>query len=226
MNRPTLQTGFTLIELMVGMVVGLIVLSGVLFSFLTMVRSSLQIERMANLEIETSVLTDRIIGEIRRSGYWYQLPTNIASGADSPYLGNSTSGEFDIYVDSGQKCVLYSYDQNDNKEIEAEERRGFLAFSNSLYYLASAASLSSSLCSSNTGWIQLNNPEISVIETTDFQFSETCSDTTSAADCSLSEDRVEIRNVGLSYVARHIEDTSVKVIQKSSVTIRNNRVYE
>lgn len=84
------QKGFTLVELMVGMVVGLIVLSAVLYSFLTTAQTSVYIRQTSALMEETNSLVSLISGELRRIGY--------SDGSQSTSLNTSNSS-----------CLLYRY---------------------------------------------------------------------------------------------------------------------
>lgn len=92
------QAGFTLIELMIGMLVGLIVLSAVVYAFLATLRSSANILNSTRLNSEISVVTDLITGQLRRTGYW-----PVSGAGASPY-GSSIQ---DLRVSND--CIVYSY---------------------------------------------------------------------------------------------------------------------
>ena len=91
MSKPWVcQKGFTLVELMVGMVVGLIVLSAVLYSFLTTAQTSVYVRQSSALMEETHSLVALISGEIRRIGF--------SDATQSTSLDTSTAS-----------CLLYRY---------------------------------------------------------------------------------------------------------------------
>ena len=67
------QAVYTLIELMIGMAVGLIVLSGALFLYLQIFNVSKTTLASTQLNRELSILLDTMSGEIRRHGYSAQI---------------------------------------------------------------------------------------------------------------------------------------------------------
>lgn len=66
------QAGVTLIELMIGLVVGLIVLSGIGYAYIVTFKSSRDIIYSARLNQELAAVTSIIVGDIRRAGHWRQ----------------------------------------------------------------------------------------------------------------------------------------------------------
>lgn len=92
------QRGVTLIELMVGLVVGLIVLSAVIYVFLLTVSTARDVRNGALSSKEATYLADLISGEIRRIGY------SSASVAVSSTI-------FDIPA-SANPCLVYTYDKD------------------------------------------------------------------------------------------------------------------
>ena len=96
------QSGFTLVELMVGLLVGLIVLSAVLYTFIVTLQSSKDIRNSSVLNTETSIVNDLIAGEIRRIGY--DSDTSIAPTDNIIVVPVDTS--------TPSSCLKYIYDKN------------------------------------------------------------------------------------------------------------------
>ncbi|NVK01746.1 MAG: prepilin-type N-terminal cleavage/methylation domain-containing protein [Oceanospirillaceae bacterium] len=90
------QFGYSLIELMIGMLVGLIVLSAIIYIFLVTLKSQKEIYSSSLLIRETNFLNDLISGELRRVGY--NSGGGVASGIYA-YDANSNS------------CIVYSYEK-------------------------------------------------------------------------------------------------------------------
>lgn len=150
------QRGYSLIELMIGMLVGLIVLSAVIYAFITSLQSARDVRNSAVLNREGSSIIDLVTGEIRRTGYYpVQL---VVSGAASPF----GAGTADLYVnDTGlanpdQDCVLFSYY---DESASAVLTRGFFYDGTSSLYYGTIASLTSASCSSATLTNLLNDPD-------------------------------------------------------------------
>ena len=101
------QSGYTLIELMIGLLVGLIVLSGVIYIFLVTLRSSTDVLNSTRLNQEVATLSDLVTGEIRRAGYWNAQASG--AGGVSPY---NDSTEFALNIPE-TSCILFSYDKQD-----------------------------------------------------------------------------------------------------------------
>ena len=164
------QKGYTLIELMIGLLVGLIVLSAVIYAFISTLRSSADILNSARLNREMSNLSDIVAGELRRIGYW---PVN--SGTDSPFgaspdLALLPAGNNGVDA----TCILYSY-YNDSVSPGAQIYRGMAMASGALYYSdVSSGSLSSATnCDPvGDGWAELSNP--SFLTVNDFSLTLEC----------------------------------------------------
>ncbi len=95
------QSGYSLIELMVGMVVSLIVLWGLSTVYLNFSRGSQVTTRATQLNQDMRAVMDIMISEIRRAGYW----ENATKGAN-PFTAAATNLE----ISSSSNCILYSYD--------------------------------------------------------------------------------------------------------------------
>ena len=144
------QAGFTLIELMIGLLIGLIVLSAVIYAFISTLRSSADVLNSARLNREMSNVADIVVGEMRRIGYW--PITSISPFGATPDLKLMPS-------DSAATCAYYSY-YNDAVSPGSQIYRGIATVSGALYYaeVASTAINSSSCDPVASGWDELTNP--------------------------------------------------------------------
>lgn len=145
------QTGFTLIELMVGMVVGLIILSGVLFGYLQIVSATQSTIASTRLNTELSNVSGVITGELRRSGY-----SAATDGGD--YQQNVSSIDL-----PSASCALYSYDVSENGVLDSFEQRGFMLSNNEILI-----GVSVSACDGAAGWSTMTDS--SVISVTNLNF--------------------------------------------------------
>lgn len=114
----SLQRGVSLIELMVGMAVGLIVVSGALIVFGTSIRGSSEVLRAARLNQDLATATAIMANELRRAG----LTEGERKSMVQETLPSPIPRSIQIPTAS---CILYQYDQNKNGTIEASEQRGF-----------------------------------------------------------------------------------------------------
>ncbi len=107
------QRGVTLIELMVGMLVGLLILMAVSTIYISTIRSSADTLAAARLNQELRAAMSIIAGDLRRAGYWNQFEE-----ADNPF----DNGVADVEISGDGQCVVYAYDLSNDGEIGANER--------------------------------------------------------------------------------------------------------
>jgi len=223
------QSGFTLIELMIGMLVGLIVLSGVIYAFLSTIRSSSDVLNGARLNRELDSVADIMIGELRRAGY-----VSGASSSNSPFTNGLTK---DVYLDplygTGMQCILYSYDQNMNGTLDyASEFKGFryVSSAQTIEFRSSAnASTADTSCSDSSGtWVQLNDSSaIGFSDSLEFNLIQTCwPSTASCASPAALDSEVSVRKVEISIEAFARRDTAIRSRIVEAVRIPNNIKYE
>jgi prepilin peptidase dependent protein B len=89
------QQGFTLVELMVGLAVGLIVIGGSLAMFLSTLQSSNHTLKMSKLNQDLTAVMQLMVNEVRRAGYTAERSSSPAG----------------LVFDSSDKCFIYSYDE-------------------------------------------------------------------------------------------------------------------
>ena len=142
------QSGFTLIELMIGMAVGLIVLSGALYLYLQIFRASQTTLASTQLNRELGILVDTMSGEIRRHGYF------ATSGAN-PYQASSSAG-----ISISGSCILYGYDVNADGVQNDNEFRGFKFDLQKLWFARTATAA----CDSATGWEEFSSTDSILVE--------------------------------------------------------------
>ncbi|MEN8168657.1 MAG: prepilin-type N-terminal cleavage/methylation domain-containing protein [Pseudomonadota bacterium] len=150
LNSRAFQRGLTLIELMIGMAIGLIVVGMVLSVYLTTLRTSGDTIKSSRLNQEIAAIMNIMVNDIRRAGY------ALASGPDwdnpDPVTGlidpddydnllepstnpfnqlGSTALEVHNAADDDQgsqgsgSCIVYAYDANIDGDLDDNESFGF-----------------------------------------------------------------------------------------------------
>jgi type IV pilus assembly protein PilW len=135
------QRGFTISELLVGMVVGLLVMGAVIGVYVTVLNSSSTVLRGSRLNQEMSAIMSIMANDIRRAGYWgtaaFEVVTDnpfsqvFVAAADRPNTSalrvhNNDAGSYtDVTYDdvttgqgvvtaaSSGSCITYTYDDLD-----------------------------------------------------------------------------------------------------------------
>jgi prepilin peptidase dependent protein B len=127
----TRQTGVTLIELMIGVVVGLIVLAGVLSVFVATIKSSSDTLKSSRLNQEIRAAMSLISSDIRRAGFWGVAVAGSCNpfnntDATQPAPCDTYSGiTVQSYGGEAGACILFSYDLDANGAIEPNEYMGY-----------------------------------------------------------------------------------------------------
>jgi len=98
-THPQFQSGVTLIEMMIAMVLGLFVTGAIISVFLTSVKTNTENLKMIRLNQELRGVMTFMVDELKRAGY----------SADPD--NNSFINAFDA---STASCILYSYDENND----------------------------------------------------------------------------------------------------------------
>ena len=104
------QSGVTMVEMMIGIVVGLIVLWGLSTVYVNTARGSRTNATANALNQDLRAVMDIMVGDIRRAGYW-----NTTVGGDNPFTAvvafpASTAPNAVRNLVVAANCVLYSYD--------------------------------------------------------------------------------------------------------------------
>jgi type IV pilus assembly protein PilW len=138
MKIKQLQSGLSLIELMVGLGVGMIVVAGVTSVYVSSVISSSDTLKQSKLNQELTTLMSVMSNDIMRAGVWtitdledYNRPQNNPfSQADNTVLEvvesvASNTTQTAVNDASGGECILYTYDADLDGVLDDGDVRGF-----------------------------------------------------------------------------------------------------
>jgi len=135
------MSGFTLVELMISLVLGTIVISGLISVYVSTVTSSNDTLAMSKLSQQTSALMNIITSDVRRAGYWGQGAMSLDNyinrdPAINPFSTSSVSALALIDNIAGNNiiagnsnsvgdCLVYTYDADDDGILDNEDIVGF-----------------------------------------------------------------------------------------------------
>jgi type IV pilus assembly protein PilW len=134
------QAGVTLIELMIGMLIGLFVTGGVISVYIAVAESSAQTLKQSRLNQEMSAIMNVMTNDIRRAGYWDAA--GKGKPQDNPYMGfDATDHDAKTYAlqvrdasnnfageQGSGSCIIYTYDSDPdtaNTSVNDNDRFGF-----------------------------------------------------------------------------------------------------
>lgn len=161
--------GFSLIELMIGLTVGVIVLIGLERVFVATLQSNAASLSAMRLNQELRATMEIISRDMKRAGYWGNYLTEVNTGmqdqnpyADVAALDKSGGGSND--------CIAYGYDLNNTPgTVEDAEWRGFWLDDDTIKARVSEATAGNRFdCVDSSGWQPLTDPNAVTITNLEF----------------------------------------------------------
>jgi prepilin-type N-terminal cleavage/methylation domain-containing protein len=237
-NSPKRMRGFSLVELMVGLVVGLIVSGSILAFTMSSFKSNGDYVRSTRLSQELRNTMELVTRELRRAGYDENALSYLAKGSGSPFshLALATAG-----ASSGTyKCVIYAYDrdgagfQPGTIDLGNKEVRGLRVATRSVNsrnvgvveYAESAAGVQPACngaspdytvypatCNATSGWCPLTDGR--TIDITKFELTDHRSIVGAAPT------QIQLRDIDISLVGRLAGSTDFTRGMQSSVRVRS-----
>jgi len=180
------QAGVTLVELMIGLLVGLIVVAAGTNIFSTSIRGQTDNINLIRLNQDMRAMMDIMARDIRRAGFVTSDPeANLTSLRNNPFF----NGVFtDIAVLDEGACIVYAYNRDDDvnndgvtdetpSAVDSNERLGFSLSEGRLRIRLSGATNED--CSDGS-WQNITEPEVEITELT-FRLTSTPLNVTSMA---------------------------------------------
>jgi prepilin peptidase dependent protein B len=247
--------GFTLVELMIGIVVGLIVLAGVIAVFLSVVRGSVYVAREARLNQDLRTAMDLMVNDIRRAGYWRDAipfdPTTVDADTiqHNPFM-NRVPGDDDVrdihILLNDRSCIVFSYDTQDAGG-ESGVVFGYRLNGGEIQTLLDPTVVATTDCGTGS-WQSITDSRQVAVETLTFDLAGSrCLNVTASQSwqgneagtvipACIDEDAVgyeatdgdiliESRRININMVGRHAADANTQLALSESITVRNNRIF-
>lgn len=156
--------GFSLIEMMVAIVIGLIVVAGATALIVAINQSNSQTIQYTRINQELRSLADVITNEIKRTRRLHDPISSVSQGSVA-------SGNFDLVDASTAGCILYGYQDatlNDpSKTLDAVNNYRVISFTNSKVMVYSTTDATKWTCANaNSSGTALNSPQIKITSLT------------------------------------------------------------
>ena len=222
------HSGFSLIEMMIATLVGMMLLAGVTFIFTHTVKANTDSLKTAHLHQELRAIMDIMVQDIRRSGYWTNaictVSANILSPATIADYCNGVAGQanpFDtVMINPDKTCILYSYDATPNGILDTapnpnkypDERFGFRMAEGAVEMRQAGAD-----CTAK-GWQDISDPQSITI--TRLQFN---SGNSRIIDISTNAGRLITRQIDITLQGALKADPAVQRTVTAGVRVRNDR---
>ena len=166
------QAGMSIVEIMVGSLVGLIILSGVLTLYVSTVKSSADTLKAAKLNQELNAAMGIMSKDIRRAGFW----NAAAIGVVNPYTATAKNIDIRTSVNTDAStnvrgCIVYTYDRDADgtvPSVSSTHYYGFKLMDNTLYMRNGTTAFSADCSTPSTSWLPITDPSIIKITSLDF----------------------------------------------------------
>ncbi|MCW8918656.1 MAG: hypothetical protein OQL08_07545 [Gammaproteobacteria bacterium] len=133
MSGKRWQAGLSLVELMIGTVVGMIVIGGVTSVYVSTIKGSSATLKSSRLNQDMGAIMSVMMNDIRRAGYWGGGTIGAATANPFSQPGSTAlevhalSGG--VYANAGAQgsgsCIVYAYDLNHGGGVDTNEGFGF-----------------------------------------------------------------------------------------------------
>lgn len=225
-NKLVAQNGFSLVEMMIAVTVGLVVLAGVAQIFAGTVNSNGDSLKMARVNQDLRAAMDVMIRDIQRAGYYAQATatgTGVVSGTTNPFTQSTTN------LQVNGSCITYTYDRDNNTTVDNTEKMAFY-LSNGAILMRNGGSDASNSCtpSSAEGITDSNRVTITALS---FAITAHCIDVTNSppTDCSTTAPTagdvvVRPRQVTITITGRPAGSTGGSFSITDTVHLRNDLV--
>ena len=147
MKSPAFQTqrGFSLVELMVGMAIGLILMSAVVALTVSMLRTNAETVTLSKLTQEGRAISDLVTREVRRARYSGDARAFVGAAAFVNPFGDVEINATKLPTAVTGNCIRFAYDADDDGALEANEVKVISLF-NGAVYLGQAATYAGATC--------------------------------------------------------------------------------
>jgi len=210
--------GLSIVETMVGLVIGMVVMAGALGLYVDNLSQSRRLLAEARLTQDLRAAADLITRDLRRAGYWGHalLGTRAAGGgtvlAENPYA--------QVQAGAGTVAYGFSRDAAENDRLDAPEQFGFRVALGALQ-MQTAEGQWLDVTDARSMILTANGLVITATET-EVPLGHLCPRTClpGTPDCP----RTQLRSYSLVLTGRSVRDPSVLRQFSSSVRVRNDRL--
>lgn len=230
-SKPGRQSGVSLVELMVSMVISLIVSMSMVGLMVNTLGTGTTTIQMTHLSAEIRTVLQIMSRDVRRANYHgnfikcfgnLECRTSLDTGdADATGFIKSVSIDDSVATDESD-CFFFWYDRNSNGNVTTDNLDYVGAFRRALVNGVGVIEMTTDQkttpsCTSGTYWTAITDPN--VINVTDFTVSNSLSytDTITAAD-----DTQTVDKISMSITAELTRDTSISKTFEEVIRVRND----
>jgi len=129
--RSRSQRGLSIIELMVGVAIGMFIIGGAIKLFVDMFGNNRRLLLETRVNQDLRATADIVARDMRRAGYWRGAASAINVAPGTVPLANPYSAYGAASTTSGS--IAYAYDRDGNDVVDNAEQAGYSLSGNTLY---------------------------------------------------------------------------------------------
>jgi type IV pilus assembly protein PilW len=216
MNNLNSNKGFTLIELMIAMAIGLLLVSAVITLYVSMSSSNIDYLKSIRLNHELRSAMNLMVRDIRRAGHNQDAATESVAATSINPFSNSSASTVQATVlsvtgaSTADRTISFSYDSDDDANIDTfGYRLNIVGGIGAIQYCSNDTTTTGVAC---TNWEDLTDSNLIDIDNLDFE-----QDTLSVAGGVFT-----IRQVTITVTGHLISDTDFSKTLSEVVKIRND----
>lgn len=223
-DHPRKHNGFSLVELMIAITVGLVIVTGVLTLFLSAVRSNSDNLKATRLNQELRTAMAVMVRDIRRAGAWARAADSVVTPAANPFTDTATTTDLtinDATANVTGNCITYTYDTPpfplwpNPSGVDSGEYYGFRLSSSAVQMRTGGASAGSHGCTAGS-WEGLTDSDTTTITALTFARTQT------TVPLGGGGNRI-IRDVTITLTGTSASDATVSRTLIENVRIPNDR---
>ena len=153
--------GFSLVELMVGMAVGLILLTALVALVMSVLRANADVIASGKLNQEGRAIGDIIQRELKRARFNGLYLTFVGQGGTPTNPFSPITGQDAAQPLVNDDCIKFSYDTDDDGTLDTNEVKSIFLDDGAVYF-SQAATYATALCANGGGAMRLSSPDIRV----------------------------------------------------------------
>lgn len=123
--RPAAQRGLTMVELLIGMAVGLFIVAAAASLMTGNLRESRNLVIESRLMQDLRTAADMITRDLRRAGYWAAANTGVRGDGASAIIANPYADVTPVTAAADNVSFRFSRDTTENNTVDSNEQFGF-----------------------------------------------------------------------------------------------------
>lgn len=153
--------GFTLVELMVGLAVGLILSAAAVALVISVLRANADSIASVKLNQEGRAIGDVIHRELKRARFSGGYLSFVGQGGSPANPFAAITDQAGSSTVANDPCVKFSYDADDDGTLDANEVKSFFLDGGAVYF-SQADTYANARCSTGTGAMRISSPDVFV----------------------------------------------------------------